>query len=408
MRLASRLLIFCLLLACGASARAGIADYTDRGKIDFDAAMHLLNPYGTWAKVDSLWAYTPLDHSTPYTHGRWLYTEYGWYWQGTEPYSWATEHYGFWKCADNHVWSWYPASTWLAQIVEIRTTKTHIGWRCAEVDSDGAFVEEPADRYAKTDEWTFVSREQFTAPITPAVIASPEVTAKMLDDSGDSMHTYVTYRAISRPGPHPADFLGFPNTGMFASSVAGEPFPQAPLVLPKPVAPAVKNLTNSVAGASTNSGPAATNGAPVVLTDEGAPADTRQVHYWITLSLPTYWTPRPVSAMPNELYVYRPEFFQDQDGIERRIGLWMNPSTRTSLGDLRQVLTGGGSKSKTGASTSTETRSFSSPFDESFHDDSKNRPKPSSSSKAAPAGLSTPSIKAAPSGLSTPSTNAAP
>jgi hypothetical protein len=49
------------------------------------------------------------------------------------------------------------------------------------------------------------------------------------------------------------------------------------------------------------------------------------------MSLPTVWTKPPIDAKPSEIYIYRPDFYQDQDGIERRIGLWLDPSTRTSM-----------------------------------------------------------------------------
>src|SRR5579871_4623947 len=156
--IAVRLLLVALLgLLLPAAARAGLAPYTDPGKIDFDTAMQLLNPYGTWSQVDGTWCYTPLDRQAPYTHGRWLYTEFGWYWQGTAPHSWATEHYGYWKRGTDKVWSWYPGPSWLPQTVEIRSSTDGIGWRSAEVDPDGNFVEPPSLRFTKTDEWTFVT-----------------------------------------------------------------------------------------------------------------------------------------------------------------------------------------------------------------------------------------------------------
>ena len=105
------ILVVLALLALGLFARAGETSdspYTDRGTTDFDTVLQLLNPYGTWSKIDGKWAYTPLDHMAPYTDGRWLYTEYGWYWKGRLPHSWATEHYGYWKRGANKVWSWYP------------------------------------------------------------------------------------------------------------------------------------------------------------------------------------------------------------------------------------------------------------------------------------------------------------
>ena len=134
------------------NSRGGIASYTDRGTIDFDKALQLLNPYGTWSKIDEKWAYTPLDHEAPYTDGRWLYTEYGWYWKGNQRHSWITEHYGYWKRGEDKVWSWYPGPVWLSQIIEFRATPTHIGWRSGEVDRNGDFVESSEERYSRVDE----------------------------------------------------------------------------------------------------------------------------------------------------------------------------------------------------------------------------------------------------------------
>jgi len=67
-----------LLLVLLGVARAGMNEdskYTEKGQADFDTFLQLLNPYGTWSKVDDLWAYTPSDHQPPYTSGRWIYTE---------------------------------------------------------------------------------------------------------------------------------------------------------------------------------------------------------------------------------------------------------------------------------------------------------------------------------------------
>jgi hypothetical protein len=397
------LLLSLLLPGATPMAHGGIAEYTDRGRTDFDTVVQLLNPYGTWAKIDGLWAYTPLNHYAPYTSGRWLYTEYGWYWQGTQPSSWATEHYGYWKRSTDHVWSWFPGAYWVSQTVEIRATPTHIGWRSAAVDDDGNFVEEPADRYAKTDEWTFVTRAQFAGPITPAIIASPDVAARLLDDTTDCMHTYVTYRPITRPGPHPADFVALCRDGlMFAPQVYVNDLP------PQKASPPATS-TNAIPATSSRAIPTADD-------TDGQTPDPRQVRYWITMSLPTYWTPRPPEAKPTEVYMYRPEIAQDSDGIERRIGLWIDPSTRKSLGVRLQDIFGASKPSKNDAAPSgpgtpavpvtASTRGpFQSPFDESFRSNAAGSNAPSSSSKTAPAGAALP----APSGAVSPTpTNLAP
>jgi hypothetical protein len=396
-RFALRSLFLAVLLWASLPAHGGVAEYADRGKIDFDTAMQLLNPYGTWAKAGDLWAYTPFDHQTPYTHGRWVYTEYGWYWKGTLPYSWATEHYGYWKRDDdNHVWSWYPGPFWLPEIVELRATATDVGWRSAAVDEDGSFIESPADRYAKTDEWTFVTKAHFTGPITPELVEKPEAAANQLDDSSASQHTYVTYRAIERPGPHPADFVALSADGGMFPPRAYDPEPsEPPPPKPKPTG------TDAMIAAAVKAVP-----KPQLLSDRDdgtePPADMRQVHYWITMSLPSYWTPPPRDAKPNEIYIYRPDIFQDQDGIERRISLWIDPASRATLGaHLRDVLNasptpaspaapaGPGTPAVPATSASSE-KAFRSPFDESFHGGS------SSSKGSTPPGLGTPSATNAP------------
>ncbi|MEI9998142.1 MAG: DUF6600 domain-containing protein [Verrucomicrobiota bacterium] len=191
--------------------------FTDRGQTDFDTFMKLLAPYGTWSKIDDKWAFTPNDHQAPYTNGRWVYTEYGWYWKGNHPHSFATEHYGYWKRAANKVWSWYPGPYWLPETIEIRRTDTYIGWRSEEVDEDGGFVEAPIDRYSTFDEWTFVTLAQFANPITPAVAAKPEVAKAQLEDSTECRHTLHDLSPDRPPRPHPADFVALcKDGGMFA------------------------------------------------------------------------------------------------------------------------------------------------------------------------------------------------
>lgn len=323
-----------LLALPAAPVRAGVALYTEHGTIDFDTVMQFLNPYGTWKKIDGLWAYTPLDHRQPYTQGRWLYTEYGWYWSGTGPGSWVTEHYGYWKRGDDKVWAWYPGPYWVPNIVEFRATPAYLGWRSAQVDDDGNFVEAPDARYSHTDEWTFVTRAAFAGPISPDVIVPPAQAAQLLDDTTDSFHSYFTYRPILRPGPHPADFVGHGDGGMFTPMVyAGDS------VAPVTFTPALTRVSTSpppakTAAAAAPSGlaaPAAATAAPGNPGDDSAPDDRRQVRYWTTMCLPNAWATPPFDGKPTEIYVFRPDFYQDQEGIERRIGLWLDPSSRATM-----------------------------------------------------------------------------
>ena len=364
-----RCIVACLvLLGIGTMARAGMnleTAFTERGKTDFDTVLQLLNPYGKWSKIDSKWAFTPDDHLTPYTNGRWVYTEYGWYWKGRAPYSWATEHYGYWKRSADKVWSWYPGPYWLPQIVEFRASTKYIGWRSGAVDSDGNFVEAPIDRYSKPEEWTFVTLAQFANPITPGIVAKTDVAQTQLDDSTDCRHTYLTYREIDRPGPHPADFSDLSLDGGMLAPKTMQDEAAAQVVPPKVPVPAT--VTNSPAAKMTGVHLPALVGAP---TEVDPAADTRQAKYWVTMSLPTFWTQPPADAKSGEIYIYRPDTYQDEDGIARRITLWFNPKERTTLKDLLGNPDAALSKSTSAPAAAAPPKAhdpFHSPLDDSYH-----------------------------------------
>jgi hypothetical protein len=166
-----------------------------------------------------------------------------------------------------------------------------------------------------------------------------------------------------------------------------------------------------------------TNQPALLGTEIDPAADTRKVKYWVTMSLPTYWSSPPSDARPDQVYIYRPDFYQDQDGIERRVTLWFNPKARTTLSDLlghqgsiapKAASQPGGAPAipaSPAVSASTEESPardpFRSPLDESFHPGSASRSTndtPSASTKApAPSGTNVPD------GLAPlPATNAAP
>ena len=160
--------------------------------------------------------------------------------------------------------------------------------------------------------------------------------------------------------------------------------------------------------------------APALLGTETNPAvDARQVKYWITMSLPTYWTPPPSDAKPEEIYLYRPDFYQDEDGIARRITLWFNPKARSTLQDL---LGGNTPGAKTNAGTSPghsdharrarfaaeatpAHNPFRSPLDDAFHPHSgaNHHDQFARRKFSHPRGMSTPD-----SPVALPATNAAP
>jgi hypothetical protein len=91
-----------------------------------------LVPYGEWLELDAgfyAWRPTHVGYGwRPYLHGRWAWTDYGWYWISNEPFGWATFHYGRWYCDDSYGWVWVPDRTWGPAWVEWRYNDDYLGW----------------------------------------------------------------------------------------------------------------------------------------------------------------------------------------------------------------------------------------------------------------------------------------
>ncbi len=61
-------------------------------------------------------------------HGRWIWTDDGWYWASDEPWGWAAYHYGRWYYDDYYGWIWIPGYDWAPAWVEWRYGGDYIGW----------------------------------------------------------------------------------------------------------------------------------------------------------------------------------------------------------------------------------------------------------------------------------------
>lgn len=123
MRIAKLCLIAGSLLAVPAAPAVVHAQPTDYGDDSYDSEApgepvenvdvfeDQLSPYGVWVDdPDVGHVFIPEESNyVPYTNGHWVYTSVGFVWQGSQPFSWATSHYGRWAYSRNfNRWSWLP------------------------------------------------------------------------------------------------------------------------------------------------------------------------------------------------------------------------------------------------------------------------------------------------------------
>ncbi|MGC6566245.1 MAG: DUF6600 domain-containing protein [Akkermansiaceae bacterium] len=92
-----------------------------------------LSPYGTWydsPEFGPVWqpAVCREPGWRPYTRGRWVCTDLGWTWVSSEPFGWATYHYGRWTYIAHLGWIWVPGKTWAPNWCVWRSNDRYIGW----------------------------------------------------------------------------------------------------------------------------------------------------------------------------------------------------------------------------------------------------------------------------------------
>jgi hypothetical protein len=91
-----------------------------------------LSPHGEWIQTESgFHVWRPLRigrYWRPYQLGRWIWTDYGWYWMSDESFGWITYHYGRWYYDDYYGWLWMPDDVWGPAWVEWRYDDNYIGW----------------------------------------------------------------------------------------------------------------------------------------------------------------------------------------------------------------------------------------------------------------------------------------
>lgn len=149
------------LLGLVAWGAASVAHAEEDGT--FGVFYNSLGAHGEWLHVNGgLYAWHPAGVASgwrPYVHGRWMWTDDGWYWMSDEPWAWATYHYGRWYYDDSYGWVWIPGYEWAPAWVEWRYGGACMGW--APLGPYAVYYPGWGIRYSRTWEtpisyWTFV------------------------------------------------------------------------------------------------------------------------------------------------------------------------------------------------------------------------------------------------------------
>ncbi|MCS7090887.1 MAG: hypothetical protein RMN51_05025 [Verrucomicrobiota bacterium] len=121
--------------ASGTPADAVAVSQAPTTNVTYQVFYQALAPYGAWIHVDGYgYCWQPSivvlqPGWRPYCHGgRWIYTDFGWYWHSDYSWGWATFHYGRWFLHPRWGWCWWPDTVWAPAWVIWRYHPAYCGW----------------------------------------------------------------------------------------------------------------------------------------------------------------------------------------------------------------------------------------------------------------------------------------
>ncbi|HEU4385167.1 MAG TPA: DUF6600 domain-containing protein [Anaeromyxobacteraceae bacterium] len=159
---------------------------SDRARAEVSATVSLsfqpsLAPYGDWVVVANYGrVWRPRGVAVgwrPYYHGRWVWTDQGWFWDSDEPWGWATYHYGRWYVDPAYGWVWVPGYEWAPAWVTWRFGGGAIGWAPL---FPGYTVWWTAGYPVQHSAWTFVPEQGFVDTRVESVAYAPARTSVFL------------------------------------------------------------------------------------------------------------------------------------------------------------------------------------------------------------------------------------
>ena len=100
--------------------------------LDIGYCYDYLAPFGTWIQLGRhgyVWCPRHMGYRwRPYTHGHWIWSDFGWMWMSDYEWGWMPFHYGRWGWDDDCGWFWVPDVIWGPAWVTWRYSDLYFGW----------------------------------------------------------------------------------------------------------------------------------------------------------------------------------------------------------------------------------------------------------------------------------------
>ncbi|MGV8017961.1 MAG: DUF6600 domain-containing protein [Ignavibacteria bacterium] len=140
---------------------------------------------------------------TPYSNGRWIYTDYNWYWHSYYKWGWAPYHYGRWVYSAYYGWIWIPGRHWAPSWVDWCYSDYHVGWypRYPRFHRTFSYHRYYERHYTH---WVFVERHKMLDPkINSNLIVSSELNKDLISKSSMTTQTnkYLNGKIVSAGPP---------------------------------------------------------------------------------------------------------------------------------------------------------------------------------------------------------------
>ncbi|MDR2463929.1 MAG: hypothetical protein LBD30_09170 [Verrucomicrobiales bacterium] len=242
--------------------------WAEQPRVDFDFVLEALKNSGAWKEnAAHKFDYQPkvAPGWAPYRHGQWRYTDYGWTWQGADNDSWITDHYGYWTKRDTVSGAW----AWVPGAYWLPST---VEWL-----RSGDYLGWRAsklDRFSNPQESENI---RYSDPSEWNFIPAEKIRAPLTVTDFAPLEKTKDLLVSAQPADH-----------IFTSYREIERPGADPSIL--------------------------------------KPADRDLIIPNVT-DLPAL-DAVPDRPAPRNYYLYRPKFFQDEDGIFRRVDLFLRPQTK--------------------------------------------------------------------------------